>query len=135
MEQVPLLFNHPNVVYYEKYNKDMPERRFFILFQHSVSEMGVSSILKAHQATPEILQNHDLRIAHIHAFVLGSADWTRHIAFRDYLKTHPTIRAQYQELKQKLVQQEWVDGNHYNDAKDAFLKKYEKIAVDWHQHI
>ena len=37
-------------------------------------------------------------------------------------------------LKEKLVKQEWADGNDYNAGKDTFLKEYEKKAVEWHEN-
>jgi len=133
LDQVPILLKLPNLVYYEKYNDDMPSRRFFILFNKTVKEMGTSQIVKLNEEIPAILHDHDLRIAHIHVFVRGAADWTRHLAFRDYLRSHRHVKDDYQQLKQKLVEQNWQDGNEYNEAKDTFLMKYERIAVEWYR--
>lgn len=132
LAKIPRLLKLPNVVYYERYNEDMPFRRFFVMFKQSVEEMGVSSVVKLNEEIPEILHNHNLRIAHIHAFVKGSEDWHRHIAFRDYLRAHHEVKNAYEELKKNLIQRDWKDGNKYNEAKDAFLKKYERIALKWY---
>lgn len=134
LDLVPTLLKDPNLVYYEKYNADMPTRRFFVLFTKTTSQMQVSPVVTTTMEVPEILHNHNLRIAHIHVFIKGSEDWTRHIAFRDYLKAHPSIKDAYQELKTELVQKEWKDGNHYNEAKDAFLKKHESLAIQWYKN-
>lgn len=133
LDMVALVLQLPNVVYYEQYNEAMPGRRFFVMFRQSTQEMGVAPIIKINETVPEILQQHHLRIAHIHAFVKDSEDWIRHIAFRDYLRAYPEVKLEYQNLKQRLIQQEWKDGNEYNKAKDSFLKKHEAIALDWYK--
>ena len=109
LDWLPSLLKLPNIVYYEKYNQDWPERRFFILLKESIDKIAVPDVVKAGEEIPAILHDHDLRIAHVHAFVKGTPDWIRHIAFRDYLTAHPTVKASYQELKQNLIQLEWVD--------------------------
>ncbi len=133
LDKIAFSLKLPNVVYYEKYNEDMPFRRFFVMFNQSTKEMGVASMVKLNEEIPEILHHHDLRIAHIHTFVKGSEDWVRHIAFRDYLRSHPKVKNAYQELKQDLIQSDWKDGNEYNEAKDVFLKRYERIALEWYK--
>jgi len=40
---------------------------------------------------------------HIHLCVLGSEQECRHLAFRDYLRSHPAVAAEYVELKRKLA--------------------------------
>ncbi|MFA4870114.1 MAG: GrpB family protein [Pedobacter sp.] len=66
---------------------------------------------------------------------MNSEHWMRHIAFRDYLRTHPEIRAEYQQLKEELSTQEWKDGNEYNEAKDSFIKTVEQKAVKWYNQL
>lgn len=133
LNKVAEVLQLPNIVYYELYNEAMPVRRFFVLFHRSTREMGVVPIVKINETVPAILQQHHLRMAHIHAFVKESEDWLRHIAFRDYLRANPQVKQEYQNLKQRLIQQEWRDGNEYNEAKDSFLKKQEAIALDWYE--
>lgn len=134
LDKIPEILKLPNVVYYEKYNQEMPTRRFFVMFKQSTEEMNTSSIIKLDEEIPAVLQNHNLRLAHIHTFVKDSEDWIRHIAFRDYLRTNDQVKNEYQILKEKLIKKEWKDGNEYNEAKDDFLKRYEKIAVNWYQN-
>lgn len=132
LNELPKLLKGSNIVYYEKYNEDMPERRFFVVFNRTTDEMGVLPIVGLTEEIPQILHNHDLRVAHIHAFIKNSSGWTRHIAFRDYLLAHPDVTSQYQQLKEELVKRNWKDGNQYNEGKDSFLKHYEKIAIEWY---
>jgi GrpB-like predicted nucleotidyltransferase (UPF0157 family) len=40
---------------------------------------------------------------HAHLCVAGSSEERRHLAFRDYLRTHPDVAAQYVDLKRKLA--------------------------------
>ena len=40
---------------------------------------------------------------HIHLCILGSEHERRHLAFRDYLRTHPAVAAEYVEIKLGLA--------------------------------
>ena len=40
---------------------------------------------------------------HIHLCVLGSAQERRHLIFRDYLRSHPSVAAAYVEIKRSLA--------------------------------
>ncbi|MDR2274754.1 MAG: GrpB family protein [Sphingobacterium sp.] len=133
LDLLPGFLKLPNIVYYEKYNQDWPERRFFILLKEPLHKIEAPDVVKIGTEIPAILHNHDLRIAHIHAFVKGSPDWIRHIAFREYLIAHPAIRVTYQELKEKLIKLDWVDGNDYNKGKDEFVKHQEQLALTWYK--
>jgi len=133
LDRLPSLLKLPDVVYYEKYNQDWPERRFFILLNKPTYKIAVPDVVKKEEEVPAILHDHNLRVAHLHVFVKGTPDWIRHIAFRDYLIAHPTVKESYQTLKQKLIKREWVDGHDYNEAKDRFLKVHEKNALKWYK--
>ena len=133
LDQVPLLLAGNNYVYYEKYNNDMPYRRFFVLLQQSPGAPDMPAHIRPGDAIPEKLHDHRWRKAHIHVIPERSEHWLRHIAFRDYLRSHPVIKAQYQALKEQLIKREWLDGNDYNAGKDLFLKEQERLAVAWYQ--
>ncbi|SHG03812.1 GrpB family protein [Pedobacter caeni] len=122
-------------VYYENYNLDMPYRRFFVKLKDSPQSLSLPVHIKPGDMIPKELHNHTLRLAHIHILPLNSEHWIRHIAFRDYLRTHPEVRAGYQQLKEELSLQEWKDGNEYNDAKDSFIKREEQKAVKWYNQL
>jgi GrpB-like predicted nucleotidyltransferase (UPF0157 family) len=46
------------------------------------------------------------------------SDWeTRHLVFRDWLRTHPADRQRYEDVKRELAARQWDDTNDYADAK------------------
>lgn len=53
----------------------------------------------------------------------------RHLAFRDYMRSHAEEREQYAALKKELAQKYPYDIDGYCDGKDAFVKKIEKQAL------
>jgi GrpB-like predicted nucleotidyltransferase (UPF0157 family) len=111
----------------------MPYRRFFVGLIDRPEVLGLSEHIAPEDEIPARLHDHSLRIAHIHSIPRSSVHWLRHIAFRDYLRAHDGVRDRYQAIKEKLVLQQWKDGNDYNDAKDEFLKRYERKAVEWYK--
>lgn len=135
LDIIPPLLMERDYVYYEKYNEDMPYRRFFVKLKQAPQSLSLPIHIKSADTIPEALHNHALRLAHIHVMPLDSAHWIRHVAFRDYLRAHPEIKDEYQQLKEKLSMQEWRDGNEYNEAKDAFLKREEQKAINWYNQL
>lgn len=135
LDLVPPLLNSGAYVYYEKYNDDMPYRRFFVRLSANARELGLPDIIGPADEIPEQMHDHTLRIAHIHVIPIDSEHWLRHIAFRDYLRTHRAVLDAYQQLKERLIQQDWEDGNDYNAGKDAFLKKEEENALQWYKEL
>jgi GrpB-like predicted nucleotidyltransferase (UPF0157 family) len=76
--------------------------------------------------------NYDgIRTHHIHTFEVGSPQIDRHLAFRDYLKSHPEAARKYSQLKQQLAQQYPTDIERYMDGKDGFIKEIDRKAADW----
>ncbi len=72
------------------------------------------------------------RTVHLHIFTKGSYEVTRHIAFRDFLRSHKTEAEKYGELKLKLSKQYPSDMESYIQGKDEFVKELEKRAVNWY---
>lgn len=68
---------------------------------------------------------------HIHSVALSSEFWKRHIAFRDYLRTHADTRDEYYKVKKELSNKEWDDGNDYAYAKTGFIQSIEKKAKEY----
>ena len=64
-----------------------------------------------------------LRTHNVHAFEEGSTGLDRHIAFRDYMLSHPADAREYSDLKQALAEQLPNDIEGYMDGKDAYMKK------------
>lgn len=118
-------------IYYEIYNEVMPYRRFFVKHQSSPQSLNTPRIIRSEADIPKSTHEHNRRVAHIHVLRFDSEHWMRHIAFRDYLKNQYNVKVAYQNLKENLSLQEWVDGNDYNKEKDKFLKKEEQNAIDW----
>jgi GrpB-like predicted nucleotidyltransferase (UPF0157 family) len=71
------------------------------------------------------------RTHHLHVFQTGSPHVTRHLAFRDYLRSHPEAVAAYAALKAHLLaggQTRWED---YLDGNAAFVAEMEAKALKW----
>ena len=71
----------------------------------------------------------DDRSHQVHAFVTGDPHVHRHLAFRDYLRSHPDVADEYATLKQNLALQFPQDLDGYCDGKDAFVKHHEALAL------
>ena len=71
-----------------------------------------------------------LLITNVVPLLLGN----RHIAVRDFLRTHPDIALEYGELKMELAYRFSEDIEGYCTGKDAFVKQLEKDALLWYQN-
>jgi GrpB-like predicted nucleotidyltransferase (UPF0157 family) len=71
------------------------------------------------------------RTHQIHAFEAGVPNVVRHLAFRDYMRAHPSIAEEYGALKERLANAHPRDMAAYNDGKDAFVKEHERRALLW----
>ena len=61
------------------------------------------------------------RTHHLHLVPVGSPYWSRPIAFRDYLRTHPEVAAEYEALKRRLAAEFRFDREAYTEAKAPFI--------------
>ncbi|TKH07411.1 GrpB family protein [Peribacillus simplex] len=59
---------------------------------------------------------------HLHIYKFGSEQWVNQLSFRDYLRSHPDVRKQYQELKLSLAQKHPGDIVGYTKAKAPFIQ-------------
>ena len=66
---------------------------------------------------------------HVHLCPAGSAWERRHLAFRDWLRTHPADADAYGELKRSLAVEHPNDVYTYTDAKTAFIVGIETKAL------
>jgi len=71
------------------------------------------------------------RTHQVHAFAEGSLHVARHLAFRDFMRAHPTLARQYGDLKQRLAVAHPHDMEAYMKGKDAFIKEMESRALTW----
>jgi GrpB-like predicted nucleotidyltransferase (UPF0157 family) len=67
-----------------------------------------------------------IRTHHIHTFEVNSAQITRHLAFRDYMRAHPDVAQKYSDLKRKLAAEYPNDIAGYQDGKDEFIKAIDR---------
>lgn len=75
------------------------------------------------------------RTHHVHIFEQeNDRDWMRHLAVRDYLRTHSKESEAYGKLKQSLAASFPTDNERYCEGKDSFVKQMEKDAVAWYQN-
>ena len=70
------------------------------------------------------------RTHHLHLMPVGGAEWSGTIAFRDYLRAHPEIAAEYAELKGRLARQYRHDREAYTQAKGPFISRVTQAALE-----
>lgn len=73
------------------------------------------------------------RMIHAHAYQIDDPEAERHLAFRDYLRTHPEARAAYAALKIELAQRHPTDIVAYMAGKDGLIKRLEAEALVWYR--
>lgn len=75
----------------------------------------------------------DNRTHHVHIYQAGSSEIERHLAFRDYLRTHPDAASEYGKLKRQLAQQFPYDIESYIEGKERLVVKIEQQALRWYR--
>lgn len=65
---------------------------------------------------------------HLHMVQSGGEFWERHLLFRDYLRSHPEVAAQYDRLKRDLADRYHTDREGYTNAKTEFIRSIEHQA-------
>lgn len=68
------------------------------------------------------------RTHHLHLVPFGSRLWVERLAFRDYLRLHADVAAEYAELKLRLAEQYRLDREAYTVAKGPFIERIVKLA-------
>jgi GrpB-like predicted nucleotidyltransferase (UPF0157 family) len=77
------------------------------------------------------IKSGNARACHVHIYQTGHPDIERHLAFRDYLRTHPEPVREYATLKRSLAARFPADIDAYCDGKDSWVKETERIALAW----
>lgn len=73
----------------------------------------------------------DERTHQIHIFAdSDTQNINRHIAFRDYLRTHTEARDEYAQLKKELAEKYPYDIDGYCNGKEQFVKEIELRAIN-----
>ena len=70
----------------------------------------------------------DRTVVHAHMFLADHPDVGKHLAFRDYLRTHPDAAREYEELKRVLVSTYRDDCRAYTEAKAEFVERIIEAA-------
>jgi NAD-dependent deacetylase len=69
---------------------------------------------------------------HVHAVESGGEQWSRHLAFRDYLRAHPDEAGRYAEAKRRLAVEVDHDWYEYVEHKNVFADQLFARAWDWY---
>ena len=92
---------------------------------NAVGEYGISGRRFFFKGT------YDVRTHHLHVYQNDNPHILRHIAFRDYLRTHPITAHQYSRLKEDLASAFPEDMDRYIEGKNDFVRQQERAALDW----
>ena len=71
------------------------------------------------------------RTHHLHVGEAGSEHEFRHVAVRDFLRSHPDEAARYAALKREVVARHPQDRLAYIDGKHGYVTALERRAVTW----
>lgn len=71
------------------------------------------------------------RSHHVHAYQQGSEHIFRHLAFRDYMRSHPVERRAYEALKLALAAESDILDRSYSARKGTFIEFHEAKAIQW----
>jgi GrpB-like predicted nucleotidyltransferase (UPF0157 family) len=69
------------------------------------------------------------RVCHVHLVLGHHAMWERLLAFRNYLRSHPDVAAEYAALKRTLAASLGQDRHAYMTAKGEFIDRITAIAM------
>ena len=72
-----------------------------------------------------------VREFHVHVFAHGAEEIERHLAFRDYLRSHAGVAREYSELKRALASRHGLDKKAYAAGKDPFVAAVVEEALAW----
>ncbi len=76
----------------------------------------------------------DERTHHVHAYAVGDPHVHHHLAFRDYLRAHPQVVAEYTLVKKAASAAHLTDPEGYVAFKHAFVEQRVSEAVHWKKH-
>jgi GrpB-like predicted nucleotidyltransferase (UPF0157 family) len=71
------------------------------------------------------------RSHHLHVCAVGSAHELRHLAVRDFLRSHPDEAPRYAALKRRVVERRPQDRLAYIEGKEDYVVALEARALAW----
>jgi GrpB-like predicted nucleotidyltransferase (UPF0157 family) len=71
------------------------------------------------------------RVANVHCYQKDDPELHRHLAFRDYLRAHPDLAADYEREKLRARDLHPDDVSAYNNEKNAWIRQKELEALRW----
>ncbi|MEJ8544685.1 GrpB family protein [Brevibacillus borstelensis] len=74
----------------------------------------------------------DQRTHHVHIFQEGHPDIQRHLAFRDYVGSHPEAMAAYAKRKEELAEKYRLDSVAYANGKSGLVRQIDEAALAWY---
>ena len=69
------------------------------------------------------------RVSHIHVAPLDMTGQWERVAFRDHLRSHPDVAAEYAALKRELASRLGDDREAYTEAKTEFILRVTELAT------
>jgi GrpB-like predicted nucleotidyltransferase (UPF0157 family) len=69
------------------------------------------------------------RTHHLHLVPFQSSQWLEPIAFRDDLRCHSEVAAEYEDLKRRLAREYRDDRDAYTEAKGPFVARITRLAL------
>jgi len=97
-----------------------------VRYQHR-GDLGVAG-REAFRAPPNDLPHH------LYVFPSRSPEYSRHMSFRDYLRTHPASANSYASLKRELARKFGDDREAYTQAKSKFvaeiLRRFDETSTN-----
>lgn len=100
--------------------KDLKEVESFI---EPLAEIGYEHVFHKEFPNRRFFRKGQWRAGthHLHIYVYRSEEWNNNILFRDYLKNHPEMLKQYNQLKKELAEKYPHDRVAYTNAKHPFI--------------
>lgn len=115
------------VVALEEY--PLPEERIAAIVALGYEHMGEFGIPRRHYFRKGPMGT--LRTHHVHIIERTNPEWKHFILFRDYLRAHPDVTQEYEQLKKALAARYAKVRVTYTESKAPFIKGIMERAKEW----
>jgi GrpB-like predicted nucleotidyltransferase (UPF0157 family) len=96
-----------------------------------LGDLGIAGREAFDLIDPEL--RHQLPPHHLYVCNTESDELHRHIAFREYLRSHPRAADEYSTIKLDLVKRHSGNRERYIEDKDSLVKRILEKALQWYQ--